>query len=179
MGDIDIDEDVDLNEYDDEDIDIDEYDDIDEDVDIDIEDDSDMGDDSDMADDTDTDGDEPSEKLEEAYTVIRFLKEKINEVYLLNAKLLYSNKLFRGFSLNESQKMKVIENFDRAHTLREVKLVYSTLAEGFAMPAAKKIVRESFASKPMGSTKPTKRVISEGADLAKRFQKLAGLKKII
>lgn len=118
------------------------------------------------------------EELEEAYNVIRFLKGKINEVNLLNAKLLYSNKLFRNFSLNESQKMKVIENFDRAFNLREVKLVYSTLAESFKSPAVtRKIVKESFASKPVASTKPAKQVISEGADLANRFQKLAGLIK--
>ena len=120
-----------------------------------------------------------SEELEEAYNVIRFLKGKINEVNLLNAKLLYSNKLFRNFSLNESQKMKIIENFDRAYNLREVKLVYSTLAESFKSPSAakRKIVKESFASKPVASTKPAKQVISEGADLAERFQKLAGLIK--
>lgn len=117
-----------------------------------------------------------SDELEEAYNVIRFLKGKINEVNLLNAKLLYSNKLFRNFTLNESQKMKVIENFDRAFTLREVKLVYSTLAESFKMPTTKKIVKESFASKPVASTKPAKQVLSEGADLAARFKKLAGLK---
>lgn len=119
---------------------------------------------------------ESSEELEEAYNVIRFLKGKINEVNLLNAKLLYSNKLFRNFTLSEGQKMKVIENFDRAFTLREVKLVYSTLAEGFKMPTTKKVVKESFASKPVASTKPAKQVISEGAELANRFKKLAGLK---
>ena len=115
-----------------------------------------------------------SEELEEAYNVIRFLKSKINEVNLLNAKLLYSNKLFRNFALNEGQKMKVIENFDRAHNLREVKLVFSTLAESFKAP--KKALKESFASKPVASTKPQKQVIAEGADLAARFKKLAGLK---
>lgn len=118
----------------------------------------------------------PAEELEEAYNVIRFLKGKINEVNLLNAKLLFSNKLFRNFSLNEGQKMKVIENFDRAHNLREVKLVYSTLAEGFKMPSSKRIVKESFASKPVASTKPAKQVLSEGTELANRFKKLAGLK---
>jgi hypothetical protein len=120
---------------------------------------------------------ESSEDLEEAYNVIRFLKGKINEVNLLNAKLLYSNKLFRNFVMNEGQKMKVIENFDRAHNLREVKLVYTTLAEGFKTPSSKKSIKESYASKPVASTKPAKRVLSEGADLANRFQKLAGLKK--
>jgi hypothetical protein len=126
-----------------------------------------------------SDEEHSSEDLEEAYNVIRFLKGKINEVNLLNAKLLYSNKLFRNFSLNENQKMKIIENFDRAYNLREVKLVYSTLAESFKSPSVtkRKIVKESFASKPIASTKPAKQVISEGADLAVRFQKLAGLIK--
>jgi hypothetical protein len=118
-----------------------------------------------------------SEDLEEAYNVIRFLKGKINEVNLLNAKLLYSNKLFRNFSLNESQKMKVIENFDRAFNLREVKLVFSTLAESFKNSTPRKIVKESFASKPVASTKPAKQVLSEGQELAERFKKLAGLSK--
>jgi hypothetical protein len=125
----------------------------------------------------DEEEEESSEELEEAYNVIRFLKGKINEVNLLNAKLLYSNKLFRNFVMNEGQKMKVIENFDRAHNLREVKLVYSTLAEGFKAPSTRKSIKESYASKPVASTKPAKRVLSEGADLANRFQKLAGLKK--
>jgi hypothetical protein len=120
------------------------------------------------------------EELEEAYNVIRFLKGKINEVNLLNAKLLYSNKLFRNFVLAEGQKMKVIENFDRAHNLREVKLVYSTLAESFKSNLSrgnKKVVKESFASKPVASTKPAKQVLNEGSELAERFKKLAGLIK--
>jgi hypothetical protein len=119
----------------------------------------------------------PAAELEEAYDVIRFLKSKINEVNLLNAKLLYSNKVFRNFTLNEAQKMKVIENLDRAYTLREIKLVYSTLVEGFKMPSSRKVVKESFASKPVASTKPAMQVLSEGTELANRFKKLAGLIK--
>ena len=116
-----------------------------------------------------------SAELEEAYNVIRFLKDKINEVNLLNAKLLYSNKLFKSYDLNENQKMKVIENFDRAVSLREVKLVFSTLAESFRMPA-KKMVKESFASKPIASTKPkAETILTEGNELAARFKKLAGI----
>ena len=104
------------------------------------------------------------------------IKDKINEVNLLNAKLLYSNKLFKSHNLNENQKMKVIENFDRAVSLREVKLVYSTLAESFKQPVAKKVVKESFASRPVASTKPSsKTVLTEGTELANRFKKLAGL----
>ena len=116
-------------------------------------------------------------ELEEAYKTIRFLKSKINEVNLLNSKLLYSNKLFRNKSLSESQKMKVIETFDRANSVREVKLVYSTLAESLTSYAPKsKKINEGFASKSIRSTKPSKDVIVESNTFASRMQKLAGLK---
>ena len=104
------------------------------------------------------------------------MKSKLNEVNLLNAKLLFSNKLFRNHSLNEGQKMKVIENFDRAQSLREVKLVFATLAESFKFNGKRvKTIKESYASKASRSTRPTRNVLSEGAAVANRFKKLAGL----
>jgi hypothetical protein len=116
-------------------------------------------------------------ELEEAYNVIRFLKSKINEVNLLNAKLLFSNKLFRNNSLSESQKMKVIENFDRATTMREVKLVYATISESLNSRKSKAIVKESkgTASTAQRSTAPGKSVLNEGTALAARWKKLANL----
>ena len=123
---------------------------------------------------------EAKQDLEEAYDTIQSLRGTINEVNLLNAKLLYTNKLFRNFELDENQKMKVIENFDRAGNTREVKLVFSTLAESFHVPVKKrkKVVREGFASKTAGTTAPstkTKQIINEGNALANRWKKLAGL----
>lgn len=125
---------------------------------------------------------EIKEELEEAYKTVTHLKNVINEVNLLNAKLLYTNKLFRNFELSESQKMKVIENFDRAANTREAKLVFSTLAESFQAPkAGKKIVKESksLASRPVATTAPSKQttqVLTEGFEQANRWKKLAGLK---
>lgn len=122
-----------------------------------------------------------NDELTEAYTTIKKLQSVINEVNLLNAKLLYTNKLFRNFELNNVQKMKVIENFDRASNTREVKLVFSTLAESFNRPANKKrVVKESYASKATRTTAPsakTKHVLTEGNELANRWKKLAGLTK--
>jgi len=118
------------------------------------------------------------EELQEAYKTVKQLKNIINEVNLLNAKLLYTNKLFRNFELSEGQKMKVIENFDRAGNTREVKLVFSTLAESFNKPKAKRVVKESLASKPTRTTAPSKQttqVLSEGFEMANRWKKLAGL----
>jgi hypothetical protein len=136
--------------------------------------------DEDMEEEPVTEGDdkeeEPSKDLEEAYRVIKFMQTKLNEVNLLNAKLLFSNKLFRNYELNESQKMKVIENFDRANNLREVKLVYSTICESLTSKKAKKQIKESYASKPTRSTAPKKEILSEGNQLAARWKKLANLK---
>ena len=116
--------------------------------------------------------------LEEHRNVVKYLRGKLNEVNLLNAKLLFTNKLFRNFGLSNEQKLKVVETFDRATNLREVKLVFSTLAESFGNKVASKPskVQESkgSASKAVASTKPkTEEVISEGFDMKARFQKLA------
>jgi len=114
--------------------------------------------------------------LEEHRSVIETLRGKLNEVNLLNAKLLFTNKLFRKYGLNNEQKMKVVEQFDRASNLREVKLVYSTLGESFN-GARKNEINESkgAASKPVASTKSEKEVITESNDLRDRFKKLANL----
>lgn len=124
---------------------------------------------------------EKDAELKEAYRTVKRLQSVINEVNLLNAKLLYTNKLFRNFELTEAQKMKVIENFDRASNTRETKLVFTTLAESFKRPTTKKrVVKESYsaASKPVTTTAPsvaTTQVLSEGFELANRWKKLAGL----
>jgi hypothetical protein len=116
-------------------------------------------------------------ELEEAYKTIKSLQSTINEVNLLNAKLLYTNKLFRTFDLNESQKVKVLENFDRSTSVREVKLVFSTLAENLnVVKKSRKVVKEGLASKSVGVA-PKKQIISEGTELANRWMKLANIKK--
>jgi hypothetical protein len=113
-------------------------------------------------------------ELEEAYNAIATMRDSLNEVNMLNAKLLFTNKLFKAHNLNEGQKVKVIDTFDRARTIREVKLVYATLSESFS--SKKTLVKESVASKPVASTKPTKIILSESEQIANRFKKLAGLK---
>ena len=115
--------------------------------------------------------------LAEHRKVVRYLSSKLHEVNLLNAKLLYTNKLFRAHSLKENQKLRVIETFDRAKNLREVKLVFTTMAESFgSTPGKKRRMTENVASRPTASTKPSRKVITEGQVLANRFKKLAGIK---
>ena len=118
-------------------------------------------------------------ELAEHRDVVKYLRTKLNEVNLLNAKLLFTNKLFRAFGLSNDQKMKVVETFDRATNLREVKLVYSTLAESFGTKVEKKEIKESkgSASKAVASTKSEKQeeILSEGEVMRNRFKKLAGI----
>lgn len=122
-------------------------------------------------------------ELNEAYRTIKSLQKTINEVNLLNAKLLFANKLFRAHNMTNEQKIKVIETLDRTNSVREVKLVYSTLAENFkystSNKSTKKSISEGIASKVTKSTKPAqaKAVIAESADFSDRFKKLAGIIK--
>jgi len=114
-------------------------------------------------------------EIKEHRDVVKYLRAKLNEVNLLNAKLLFSNKLFRAFGLSNEQKLKVVETFDRTKNLREIKLVYATLAESFQN---RKPISESkgSSSKPVASTKPqNEEVLSEGAELKNRFKKLANI----
>ena len=120
--------------------------------------------------------DEMQTQLKEYKDTIGYLREKLNEVNLLNAKLLFTNKLFRGFGLNNNQKLSVVEQFDRTQNLREIKLVYATLAESFKGNGNKKVNEsKGQASKAVASTEPKKEVLSEGAEMKNRFKKLANL----
>jgi hypothetical protein len=115
------------------------------------------------------------EELDEAYTTIESLKSDLNEVNLLNAKLLYTNKIFKAKTLTESQKVKVLGAFDKANTVKESKLVYETLNEG--LKTKKSPIKESLgtASKVTGNVN-TKKPIIETDPMVERFKKLAGLK---
>jgi hypothetical protein len=134
---------------------------------------------------------ESRKKITEYNKTVSYLQDRINEVNLLNSKLLYTNKLFKQASLTNEQKLKVIESFDLTKSVREVKIVYATLAESFNFGGKKtvtesvkkpvsttvKTITEGLASKVVASTKPTKAsVLTEGAEMANRFKKLAGIK---
>ena len=115
--------------------------------------------------------------LNEALETIETLRKEINETNLLNAKLLYVNKVFKTNTLSESQKAHVIAAFDKAETVKEVKLVFETVSEN--IPSGKsEVVKEAkgFASAAVGiSDKPE--VITEANDVVLRMQKLAGIIK--
>jgi hypothetical protein len=120
---------------------------------------------------------EMKEELDEAYNALSTIKTELQEVNLFNAKLLYTNKIFKSKNLTESQKVKVLAAFDKAASVKEAKLVFETLSEG--MKETKKTVNESMlrgsASKPAGVA--AKKPILEVNDQFARWQTLAGIKK--
>lgn len=126
-------------------------------------------------------------QLVEHEKTVKYLKGVLSETNLLNAKLLYTNKLFKGKNLTEEQKLKVINTFDLTKNIREVKLAYTVLAESInsgASVAKKKTnataqtITEGLASKPVSSTKPEATIVApQASDLASRLQKLAGITK--
>ena len=125
------------------------------------------------------------QQLSEAENVIRYVKGQLNEVNLLNAKLLYTNKLYKQYNMNNEQKMRIIEMFDLAKNIREVKLTYANITEAlnFGGKEVKKKVNtassvqsitEGLASGVVASTKP-KAIITEGK-FASRMKQLAGIR---
>ena len=113
-------------------------------------------------------------EMEEMMAEVESLKAELHEVNLLNAKLLYTNKIFRAKNLMESQKVKVLEAFDKATTVKEVKLVFETLNEGIKEKAT---IKENLgsASRPAGVA-PKQQIVEVDSQVA-RWQKLAGIIK--
>ena len=125
----------------------------------------------------------PSEgkELKEAKTVIKHLQNELNEVNLLNSKLLYTNKIFKAKNLTENQKIKVLKAFDKAETVQEAKTIFETLNENLIAKTTKSNIRESigFASKSAGVApkRPlTEQKVVEEDAMVSRFKKLAGIK---
>ena len=126
---------------------------------------------------------EENNDLQEALETIETLKKDLNEVNLLNSKLLYVNKIFKSNDLSESQKVNIIAAFDKAESVKEVKLVFETVSDSvITKKESTKSIKESktklgMASKATGTTASKPEVISEVSDTVRRMQMLAGIIK--
>ena len=126
-------------------------------------------------------GMQEEKELKEAKLVIKHLQSELQEVNLLNSKLLYTNKIFKAKNLTENQKIKVLKAFDKAETVKEAKVIYESLSENLVDKKAKSSIKESmgFASKPAGVApkRPiTEQKVVEEDAMVSRFKKLAGIK---
>tara|TARA_R110002096_G_scaffold92954_1_gene209851 strand:- start:1404 stop:2558 length:1155 start_codon:yes stop_codon:yes gene_type:complete len=124
--------------------------------------------------------DEVKKDLDEAMKTVATLRSELNEINLLNAKLLYTNKVFRGKNLSENQKVKVLGAFDKAETVKEVKLVFETINSSVKSKTTNNSISEGFRAKGsasnMSAPKTTKKQpIVESDEMVARFKKLAGI----
>lgn len=119
------------------------------------------------------------EKVDKYGTVIKQLKEKLNESNLTNAKLLYQNRILNSVSLNERQKDKIVEAISNANSVEEAKLIFETLQSAVGVSKRKQkrpeslnevVTRSSSAFIPRKEVKPSTDAFSE------RMKRLAGLK---
>jgi len=122
--------------------------------------------------------DKNKSELSEALETINTLRSELNEVNILNAKLLYVNKIFKANNLTESQKVNVIAAFDKAETVKEVKLVFETVSDNVGTKKETTIKEhKGSASKATGTTASKPEIIAEVSDAVRRMQKLAGIIK--
>ena len=116
-------------------------------------------------------------RFKEAIDEINALKVEVNEVNLLNAKLLYTNKIFKAKNLSEGKKVKVLKAFDKATTVKEAKFIFETLNEGVISSKSSPMINEvkGSASRATGIISEAKKPIIESNDVYDRMRKLAGL----
>ena len=127
---------------------------------------------------------EAKDELEETKSALETVRAELNEVNLLNSKLLYVNRIFKANQLDEAQKLRVVETLDKAGTAKEAKLIYETIKDTFTISKESKQIKKAsikeglgMASKAAGkSTAPKSEVISESNNMMTRFQKLANIK---
>lgn len=111
------------------------------------------------------------------------LRDKLAASNLLNAKLVYTNKLLQNEALSKRQKSEIIERLDEATNLREAKLVYDSLTKTMAGTA--KPLSENSDRKVLGSssrvTRPASTNLNEGASGSgyetDRWAELAGIER--
>ena len=77
---------------------------------------------------------------------LTFLKKRIDEVNLFNARLAAASDMMRKVSLTKDEKERVIEHFDRARNVGEVKRTFRALHEGYR--SSKRSVKKQRISRP-------------------------------
>ena len=105
------------------------------------------------------------------------LEEELRKSNLSNAKLVYATKLMQNENLSEKQRLVVVEQLDKAQTVREAKKLFTALSEAIGKKESK--LNEGVSSRNVlgGSSKATKRgsslTESENKEFA-RWGQLAG-----
>ena len=158
----------DVDEYEDEDIDVDVDDDLDEDEDV--EERGMLNKKIETAVRENRQLRRENRRYEKALT---FLKKRIDEVNLFNARLAAASDLMRKVSLTKGEKERVVEHFDKARTVGEVKRTHRALAEGYN--ASSRSVKKQRVARPNVQSVISEEQKSQGDGQFNRMAELAGL----
>jgi hypothetical protein len=118
-----------------------------------------------------------SMRSESSLFEVKKLKRQLSEVNLLNAKLIYVNKVFKATNLSEVKKVAIINAFDRATNVKEVQNTFKTIKES-VLTAPSKPLRENRGSASRALGISNREIITESKTdtFVERMQKLAGIK---
>jgi len=104
-------------------------------------------------------------------------KEKLEEVNLSNAKLLYTNRVLGNTSLNERQKTKIVEALSNAGSVEEAKVIHETLQSAVGTSRKRNPQSLSEAVRRNSSTTiPRRKDESKSNPHRNRWKTLAGIK---
>jgi len=108
------------------------------------------------------------------------VKDRLEEVNLSNARLLYANRVLQDSSLNEQQKNKIAELVSESRTVEEAKMVYETLQKTLASTPrnAPKSLSEAVSRKSsviLGGSRKAEN--ADEAPVKNRWATLAGINK--
>ena len=104
---------------------------------------------------------------------LTFLKKRIDEVNLFNARLAAASDLMRKVSLTKGEKERVVEHFDKARTVGEVKRTHRALAEGYN--AANRGVKKQRVARPNVQSVISEEQKQQSNGQYDRMAQLAGL----
>ena len=116
-------------------------------------------------------------RLVESEQAINTLREQLEEVNLFNAKLLYVNKLMQNRDLSARQQRAVVESLDAAKTVREAKLLYTSLTESLKSKSGSTMNEgRVFGSSSRSTRSGSASTLNESVE-ADRWAILAGINK--
>lgn len=113
----------------------------------------------------------------ELKSVARQVSDKLAELNLANAKLVYQNRILESNSLNERQKNKLVEAVSNANSTEEAKVIYETLQDSLASKGdnSPKNLSEAVSKNNRLVLKSNKKETQVSDSATERMKRLAGI----
>ena len=117
------------------------------------------------------------EERNEIKNVALKMRDHVNDVNLQNARLLYTNQVLTGDSLNERQKNKIVEAISNADSVEEAKTIFETLRSAVGGPSKRIPKSLSEVVERRASTLPRATKAKSSDPETDRMKLLAGIVK--